>query len=109
MPRKGVVHSFTSSAQLAKKVLDLGFYLGFNGIITFKNAGDLREIVQSTPLERILIETDSPFLTPVPHRGKKNAPFYLPFVAEKIAELKNISREEVIEVTTQNAVKLFQF
>ncbi len=109
LKRKGVIHSFTSSADLADKVLKLGFYLGFNGIITFKNAEDLRDIVRSTPLEQILIETDSPFLTPVPHRGKKNAPFYLPYVAEKIAELKNISVEEVVKATTENALKLFQF
>lgn len=109
MGPKGVVHSFTSSAQLAKRVLGLGFYLGFNGIITFKNAEDLREIVKSTPLEQILIETDSPFLTPVPHRGKKNAPFYLLHVAEKIAELKNVTREEVIRITTKNAMELFRF
>ncbi len=107
--RKGVIHSFTSSSKLAEKMLSLGFYLGFNGIITFKNAEDIREIVRNTPLDQILIETDSPFLAPVPHRGKKNAPYFLPHVVEKIAELKNTTEEEVIRVTTENAIKLFRF
>lgn len=107
LTRKGVVHSFTSSPELAHTVLKLGFYIGINGIVTFKNADNVREIVALTPLERILIETDSPFLAPVPHRGRENAPFLLPFVAQKIAELKNVSVDEVIRVTTKNAQDLF--
>jgi len=88
-------------------VLALGFHIGFNGIITFKNAQNVRDIVELTPLDRILIETDSPFLAPIPHRGKENAPFNLPFVAAKIAEIKNISVDEVLRVTTENAKNLF--
>lgn len=107
LARKGVIHSFTSTPELAKTVLGLGFHIGFNGIITFKNAQNVRDIVELTPLDRILIETDSPFLAPIPHRGKENAPFNLPFVAAKIAEIKNISLDEVLRVTTQNAKNLF--
>ncbi|MFA5583902.1 MAG: TatD family hydrolase, partial [Bacteriovoracaceae bacterium] len=84
LKRKGVIHSFTSGKALAEWCLQEGFYLGFNGIITFKNARNVQEVVEITPLEQILLETDSPFLTPVPHRGKENAPYYLPFIAEKI-------------------------
>lgn len=107
LKRKGVVHSFTSTKELAQTVLDLGFYIGINGIITFKNAENVRDIVRLTPLERMLIETDSPFLAPIPHRGKENAPFNLPHIAQKIAEIKEISVEEVISVTTKNARALF--
>jgi len=79
LKRKGVVHSFTSTLELAEFVLSEGFYIGFNGIITFKKAENVQEVVKITPVERILFETDSPFLTPVPHTGKENAPFYLQF------------------------------
>lgn len=109
LKRKGVIHSFTSKPELAENALKNGFYLGFNGIITFKNAQDVRDAVELAPLERILIETDAPFLTPEPYRGRENAPVYLPFIAEKIAEIKNVSVEEVIKTTTQNAIDLFQF
>jgi len=104
---RGVVHSFTSSPELARTVLSLGYFIGFNGIITFKNAANVREIVELTPIEHMLIETDSPFLAPVPHRGTENAPFNLPHVAQKIAEIKNVSVEEIIKKTTENAKKLF--
>lgn len=107
LERKGVIHSFTSKPILAEKALELGFYLGFNGIITFKNADDVRSALEQTPLGRILIETDAPFLTPVPYRGRENAPIYLPFIAEKIAEIKQIPVEDVIQITTQNARDLF--
>lgn len=107
LARKGVIHSFTSTPDLAKTVLALGFHIGFNGIITFKNAQNVRDIVELTPIDKILIETDSPFLAPIPHRGKENAPFNLPFVAAKIAEIKNISVDEVLRITTQNAKNLF--
>ncbi len=109
MKRKGVIHSFTSGEALAQKALELDFYLGFNGIITFKNAENVRDIVRLCPIEKILIETDAPFLTPVPHRGKENAPEYLPFILEKIAELKNLSPEEVEKQCYQNSMDLFQF
>ena len=108
LSQKGVIHSFTSSQELAEFALDAGFCLGFNGIITFKNAIQVQEIVKLCPLHKILLETDAPFLTPVPYRGQENAPYYLPFVAEKIAELKELSVQEVIEKTSANAYKLFQ-
>lgn len=104
---RGVVHSFTSSPELAQTVLGLGYYIGFNGIITFKNAENVRAIVELTPMEQMLIETDSPFLAPVPHRGTENAPFNLPHVAKKIAEIKNVSVDDVISITNANAKKLF--
>lgn len=109
LKRKGVVHSFTSGLDLAQFALDEGFYLGFNGIITFKNAENVRDALRLAPMERILLETDSPFLTPDPYRGVENAPFYLPFVAEKIAEVKNVSLETVLKQAYQNSCALFQF
>ncbi|TGG93227.1 TatD family deoxyribonuclease [Natronospirillum operosum] len=104
---RGVIHSFTSSPELAEFCLQEGFHLGFNGIITFNKAENVRAVVAETPVERILLETDSPFLTPVPFRGKENAPFYLPLVAEKVAELKDSPPEALIRQTTQNARDLF--
>ena len=105
--RKGVIHSFTSSLELAKTALDLDFYLGFNGIITFKKADDVREAVSLASLDRILTETDSPFLTPVPHRGKENAPYRLPHIVEKIAEIKEVDSADVYNKTYDNALRLF--
>jgi TatD DNase family protein len=107
LKRKGVVHSFTSSKELAEFVLGEGFYLGFNGIITFKKAENVQEVVKITPPEQILFETDSPFLTPVPHRGKENAPFYLPFVAAKIAELKGMDLEVLKAQVLKNSLNCF--
>jgi TatD DNase family protein len=107
LKRKGVVHSFTSTLDLAEFVLKEGFYIGFNGIITFKKAENVQEVVKMTPVDRILFETDSPFLTPVPHRGKENAPFYLPFVAAKIAELKGIDLEELKKQVFHNSFECF--
>lgn len=107
LKRKGVIHSFTSTKDLAEFVLSEGFYIGFNGIITFKKAENVQEVVKITPNERILFETDSPFLTPVPHRGKENAPYYLPFVAAKVAELKNTNVEELKAIVLANTYKCF--
>ena len=107
--KKGVIHSFTSGKELAEKALELGFYLGFNGIITFKNAQNVRDIVDICPVEKALIETDAPFLTPSPYRGRENAPFYLPFVVEQIAKQKGLSDTEALMQFNQNAIKLFQF
>jgi TatD DNase family protein len=107
LKRKGVVHSFTSTLELAEFVLNEGFHIGFNGIITFKKAENVQEVVKITPADRILFETDSPFLTPVPHRGKENAPFYLPFVAAKIAELKGLNLEELKTQVYQNSLNCF--
>ena len=102
----GVAHSFTGTLEEAREYLNLGFHLGFNGIITFARQYD--EVVVHTPLERILLETDAPYLTPEPYRGKRNEPAYVLEVAKKVAELKGISTEEVIEVTTQNTMNLFK-
>lgn len=109
LKRKGVVHSFTSGLELAQFAIDEGFYLGFNGIITFKNAENVRDALRIAPLERILLETDAPFLTPDPYRGIENAPYYLPFVAEKIAEVKNVPLETVLRQAYKNSIDLFQF
>jgi len=105
IPRTGVMHSFTGSTDDAKKYLDLGFYLGFNGIITFARQYD--EVIKYTPLENILLETDAPYLTPEPYRGQRNEPTYVIEVAKKIAELKNEPLEKVIEITTKNCQNLF--
>lgn len=107
LKRKGVIHSFTSTKDLAEWVLGDGFYLGFNGIITFKKAENVQEVVKMAPMERILLETDSPFLTPVPHRGKENAPHYLPFIALKVAELKGLQTEVVRSQALQNSLTCF--
>lgn len=107
LKRKGVLHSFTSGIKLAEWAISEGFYLGFNGIITFKNAINVQEIVQMTPVKKILFETDSPFLTPVPHRGKENAPYYLPFVANKVSELKGIELETLKKQVLQNSYACF--
>jgi TatD DNase family protein len=103
---EAVIHSFTGSWEEAKKFLDIGVYLSFNGIITF--ARDYDEVVQKTPLEYIILETDAPFLTPEPHRGKRNEPLYVTFVAKQLAKLKELEFEEVVQVTTNNAKKLFK-
>ena len=103
----GVMHCFTESLDVALEAIKLNFYISFSGIVTFKNATDLKEVVKAIPLDRILIETDSPYLAPVPYRGKINDPSNVIHVAEEIAKLKNISMEEVGEVTTQNFFKLF--
>jgi len=105
---RGVIHCFTGDYDAACAYLDLGFYLSFTGIITFKNAGPLRDVVRKVPLERMLVETDSPFLTPVPHRGKRNEPAYVRFVAETIAEIKGMALEEVAQRTTRNVQDLFK-
>lgn len=102
---KGVVHSFSGRWSQAQQYMELGFYLGFNGIITF--ARDYDKVILNMPLERLLIETDCPYLTPIPFRGKRNEPLYVKYVAEKIAELRGISFNEVAKITTDNAKELF--
>ncbi len=104
---KGVFHCFSGSLDFAKQGLDRGLYISFSGIITFKNASELREVVKFVPLDRILVETDSPFLAPIPHRGKRNEPAFTQFVAKMVAELKEISLEEVAQATTKNFFNLF--
>jgi len=103
----GVLHCFTEDWDMARAALDLNFYISFSGIVTFKNAESLREVARQVPLERMLIETDSPYLAPVPHRGKPNQPAFVRHVAECIAELRGLSVEELGERTTQNYFDLF--
>lgn len=103
----GVVHCFSGSMEMAKELIKMGWYLGVDGPVTFKNAAKLPEIMTEIPLERLLIETDSPYLTPVPYRGKRNEPAYVRFVAEHVAALRNIEFETFAKATTQNVCDLF--
>jgi TatD DNase family protein len=107
LKRKGVIHSFTSSLTLAEFCLSEGFMLGFNGITTFNSAENVREIVAATPVEQLLLETDAPYLTPVPYRGKPNAPYYLPFVAERVATIKQLDIEVLLQHAYANSLALF--
>lgn len=107
-PIRFEVHSFTGSLEIAQKFLELGAYIGLNGIITFDKTGNMEAVVKGTPLEHIVLETDSPYLAPSPYRGKRNEPVYIEEVAKKIAEWKNIPLEEVATSTTENAKKLFK-
>jgi TatD DNase family protein len=104
----GVMHCFTETWEVAEAALAMGFYISFSGIVTFKNAKQLKEVAQRVPLERILIETDAPYLAPVPHRGKLNQPAYVKHVAEEIAMLRGISLDEVGRSTTENFARLFK-
>ena len=103
----GVFHCFTETQAVAKAALELGFYISFSGILTFKTAQDLRDVAAWMPLDRILIETDSPYLAPVPYRGKTNNPSYVPFVAKILAELRGMTPEQVGELTSRNFDRLF--
>ncbi len=103
----GVVHCFSYSKEMAKKFMDMGFYLGIGGVITFNNAKKLREVVEYMPMDKMVIETDCPYLAPVPNRGKRNDSFNLPYVVSKIAEIKEMSSAEVIHITSENAKDLY--
>lgn len=103
----GVMHCFTENWEIASKALDLGFYLSFSGIVTFKNAAIVKEVAQRSPLDRILVETDSPYLAPVPYRGKPNEPAYVRYVAEEIAKLRKMSEDAFFNATTDNFYNLF--
>jgi TatD DNase family protein len=103
----GVFHCFTGTAELARSALDLGFYISFSGILTFKNAQELRDVAAFVPLDRILIETDSPYLAPAPFRGKTNNPSYVPFVAQQIAQLRKLPVETIGQATSDNFDRLF--
>ncbi len=103
----GVFHCFTETQAVARAALDLGFYISFSGILTFKNARDLRAVAAETPLDRCLIETDSPYLAPVPHRGKTNTPAWVPLVAQELARIKGVPVETVAKATTENFERLF--
>ncbi len=105
---RGVFHCFTESMAVARAALDLGFHISFSGILTFKTAAELREVARFVPLDRCLIETDSPYLAPVPHRGKTNTPAWVPHVAHLIAELKGVSTTQVADATRLNFEQLFR-
>ncbi len=108
LPRsRGVFHCFTETADVARAALDLGFYISFSGILTFRNAADLREVARFVPLDRCLIETDSPYLAPVPYRGKTNTPALVPYVAAQLAEIKGLAVEDIARATTENTHTLF--
>lgn len=104
----GVMHCFTESLEVAQAAIALGFYISFSGIVTFKNAVALKEVAKAVPLDRVLVETDSPYLAPVPFRGKLNQPAYVRYVAEEIANLRGISYQEVEQATTENFFRLFK-
>ena len=103
----GVFHCFTEDWHVAKAALDLGFYISFSGILTFKNAYILRDVAVQVPMDRLLIETDSPYLAPMPYRGKTNNPSYVPFVAHKLAELRGVDTDEIAHATSRNFERLF--
>lgn len=103
----GVIHCFSYGVEMAREYLNMGLFLGVGGVLTFKNARKLKEVVEYAPLSSLLLETDSPYLAPVPYRGKRNCSGYLSYVADAIAGIKGISREEVIEITERNAYRLF--
>ncbi|MEC6747943.1 TatD family hydrolase [Marinilactibacillus sp. XAAS-LB27] len=104
----GIMHSFNVDTYWMEKFLDLGMHISLSGVVTFKNAPEVKEVAQAVPFDRLLIETDAPYLTPMPHRGKRNEPSYVRFVAEEIARLRDCSIEEVATQTTKNADKLFR-
>lgn len=106
-PARGVFHCFTETQAVARAALDLGFYISFSGILTFKSAGDLRELARFVPLDRLLIETDSPYLAPMPYRGKTNKPSYVPLVAQQIAELRQQPLHVIAQATSHNFEQLF--
>ena len=105
----GVFHCFTESLEIAQEVLEMGFHISISGIVTFKNAALVKEVASRVPLDRLLVETDSPYLAPVPYRGKLNQPAYVSFVAEEIARLRGISFDELATATTENCFRLFPF
>lgn len=104
----GVVHCFSYSVEMAREFVKMGFYIGIGGVLTFKNARKLVEVAREIPLERLILETDCPYLAPVPFRGKRNSSLYLPYVVKKLAEIKEILEEEVIRVTEQNAATMYR-
>jgi TatD DNase family protein len=105
--KPGVLHSFNGNLETAQKAMQLNFYIGVTGPVTYKNAEEKRQVIRQLPLERLLIETDSPFLTPVPHRGKRNEPAFVAHIADKIAEIHMTTREQIAQITSDNASNLF--
>ena len=103
----GVIHCYSGSSEMAKEYVKLGYYIGIGGVVTFKNAKTLKKVAREVPLERIVVETDCPYLTPTPHRGKRNNSAFLPLVIQEIADIRGISAEEVERVTYENACRLY--
>ncbi|MCJ7551003.1 MAG: TatD family hydrolase, partial [Anaerolineae bacterium] len=104
---RGVLHSYAGGPELLQDVLALGFYIGMDGPVTFRKANDLHEVARIVPLDRLILETDGPYLTPEPHRGQRNEPAYIPLIAKRIAQLKGLTVERIVEATTANAEALF--
>ena len=104
----GVIHCFSYGVEIAKEYLDMGYYLGIGGVLTFKNAKKLKEVAEYAPLSRLVLETDCPYLAPVPDRGKRNSSLELPYVVKALAEIRGITPEEVIRATAENARKLYR-
>jgi len=107
LPQAGVLHCFTEDWDMARAALDLGYYISFSGIVTFRNADALRDVARRVPPDRLLVETDSPYLAPIPHRGKPNLPQYVREVAQFLAELRGVDFEQLSEQTTDNFRRLF--
>lgn len=105
---RGVIHCFSYSKEVAEEYVKMGFHIGIGGVVTFKNGRKLKEVTEAVPLERILLETDCPYLAPEPYRGKRNSSLYIPYIAQAIADIKGISCQEVIEVTERNGKELFR-
>lgn len=103
----GVIHCFSYGREMAREFLNMDFYFGIGGVVTFSNAKKLKDAVAYIPMDKILLETDSPYLAPVPYRGKRNCSLYIPYIAKEIADIKGLTQEEVIEITNQNAKRLF--
>ena len=103
----GIMHSFNLTPEWQERFLDLGMHISYSGVLTFKNAPEVKESAKRVPLDKVLIETDSPYLSPMPYRGKRNEPSYVRFVAEEFAELREMPLEEIAKITTHNANKLF--
>lgn len=104
----GIIHCFSYGTEMAREFLNLGFYLGIGGVLTFKNAKKLKEVVAYAPLDRIVLETDCPYMAPVPNRGKRNSSLNLPYVAEELSRIKGVEREEIERITFENGKKLYQ-
>lgn len=103
----GVIHCFSYSKEMAREYLNMGFYLGIGGVVTFKNAKKLKEVVEYMPMEQMVLETDCPYLAPVPNRGRRNSSFNLPYVVREISQIKNLPAEQIIQITSENAKRLY--
>ena len=104
----GVIHCFSYGVEMAREYLNMGFYIGIGGVVTFKNAKKLKEVAEYVPLDRILLETDCPYMAPEPHRGKRNSSLYLTYVAEKLADIKGMDVEKVYEKTRENGKRMYR-